>query len=137
MSNITTLNLDDILVDMNMNTTCSSTTTGPYYQNTNPYSTWITTGTGTDTITIADYANGWTGNHALEVKGDANFEGDVKIKGKSLVESLEKIEEKLAILHPNEELEEKWEQLRGLRKMYMDLEKEIIEKEKVWGILKK
>lgn len=92
---------------------------------------------GTDTISIADYANSWTGQHGLEVKGDANFEGDVKIKGKSLVESLEKIEEKLAILHPNEELEEKWEKLRGLRKMYMELEAEIIEKEKIWGILKK
>lgn len=137
MSNNTTLSLDDVLVDMTMNTTYSATAAAPYYQNTNPYSTWITTGTGTDTITIADYANGWTGNHALEVKGDANFEGDVKIKGKSIVESLEKIEEKLAILHPNEELEEKWEQLRSLRKMYMELEAEIKEKEQIWGILKK
>lgn len=73
----------------------------------------------------------------LEVKGDANFEGDIKIKGKSINESLERIEERLAILHPNEELEEKWEQLRGLRKMYMELEAEIIEKEKIWKILKK
>lgn len=107
-------------------------TTGSSGYNYNIYTT-----TGTDTITIADYANSWTGQQALDVKGDANFEGDVKIKGKSLVESLEKIEEKLAILHPNEELEEKWEKLRGLRKMYMELEAEIIEKEKIWGILKK
>ena len=61
----------------------------------------------------------------------------MKIQGKSLKESLEKIEARLAILHPNEELEEKWEQLRGLRKMYMELEQEIIEKEKIWQILKK
>jgi hypothetical protein len=73
----------------------------------------------------------------LHVKGDADFEGDVTIKGKSIKESLEKIEEKLAILHPNEELEAKWEKLRGLRKMYMELEQEIIEKEKMWDILKK
>lgn len=74
---------------------------------------------------------------SIQVKGDAEFEGEVRIKGKSLTESLERIEEKLAILRPNEELEEKWEELRNLRKAYKELEAEIIEKEKVWGILKK
>ena len=73
----------------------------------------------------------------LQVKGDAEFEGDVIIKGKSINDSLERIEDRLSILRPNEELEEKWENLRGLRKMYMELEAEIIEKEKVWRILKK
>lgn len=112
----------------------------------------ITTGTTIGDITLsggytvssgtAGYANDWIINSSLEgnsldVKGDANFQGDVKIKGKSLTESLEKIEEKLAILHPNSELESRWEQLRELRKQYMELEKEIIEKEKIWDILKK
>ena len=76
-------------------------------------------------------------NNSLTVKGDADFEGDLKLQGKSLKESLDAIEARLAILRPNEELEEKWEQLRGLRKMYMELEAEIIEKEKMWAILKK
>lgn len=93
--------------------------------------------TGThDTITLSDY--NWNSlNNTLDVKGDANFEGDVRIKGKSLVDSLEKIEEKLAILRPNEAMEEKWEKLRELRRQYMELEAEIIEKEKIWDILKK
>lgn len=76
-------------------------------------------------------------HNTLEVRGDANFEGDVTIKGKSIADSLGRIEERLAILRPNEELESKWENLRGLRKAYMDLEAEIKEKEKIWGILKK
>ena len=76
-------------------------------------------------------------NTGLQVHGDANFEGDVKIKGKSIADSLERIEERLAILRPNEELEEKWDKLRGLRQMYMELEAEIKEKEKMWAILKK
>ncbi len=114
-----------------------SITDSTYTFPTTPYTT-VTTGSpglmwhATDTILGAN-----TNPGVLQVSGDANFEGDVKIKGKSLVESLEKIEEKLAILHPNEELEEKWEKLRSLRKMYMELEQEIIEKEKVWSILKK
>lgn len=74
---------------------------------------------------------------SLNVKGDANFEGDITVKGKSIVDSLDRIEERLAILRPNEELEGKWENLRGLRKAYMELEAEILEKEKVWKILQK
>jgi hypothetical protein len=94
---------------------------------------WGTT-TGSGTYSIADpNLKGAT----LQVKGDADFEGDLKLKGKSLKDSLERIEERLAILRPNDELEEKWENLRGLRKMYMELEAEIIEKEKMWDILKK
>jgi hypothetical protein len=49
----------------------------------------------------------------------------------------DKIEERLAILHPNEKLEEKWEELKELSKRYKELEKEIIEKEKMWDILKR
>jgi len=91
--------------------------------------------TGTNPITWGDLAQSQKGS--LQVKGDAEFDGDIKIKGKSLVDTLEKIEEKLAIFKPNEKLEEKWEELRELRNRYIELEKEIIEKEKMWDILKK
>lgn len=90
---------------------------------------------GSNGLSWSDLSN--VGPGSLQVRGDAEFDGDVKIKGKSLNKTLEKIEEKLAILHPNEELEEKWEQLRELRKQYMELEKEITEKEKMWDILKR
>jgi len=73
----------------------------------------------------------------LSVKGDADFEGNVTIKGKNLTEAIEKIEERLAILHPNPKLEDKWDELKELGKRYKELEAEIIEKEKVWAILKK
>ena len=79
----------------------------------------------------------WNHNPGLKVNGDAEFDGDVKIKGVSISETLEKIEDRLAILHPNEELEEKWERLRELRREYIELEKDILEKEKIWKILKK
>ena len=73
----------------------------------------------------------------LKVKGDADFDGEVTIKGKSLTDMLDKIEERLAILHPNEKLEDKWDELKELGRRYKELEAEIIEKEKIWAILKK
>jgi hypothetical protein len=92
------------------------------------------TNTGWANITLADPdLQGST----LSVKGDADFEGDVTIKGKSLTDMLDKIEERLAILHPNPKLEDKWDELKELGKRYKELEAEIIEKEKVWAILKR
>jgi len=73
----------------------------------------------------------------LSVKGNADFEGEVTIKGKNLSDMFQKIEERLAILHPNPELEDKWDELKELGKRYKELEAEIIEKEKVWAILNK
>ena len=75
--------------------------------------------------------------NSLSVKGDANFEGEVTIKGKNLTEMFEKIEERLAILHPNPKLEDRWDELKELGKRYKELEQELLEKEKVWNILKK
>ena len=91
-------------------------------------------GTNTSWITQSDPSlKGAT----LSVKGDADFEGEVTLKGKSLTDMFEKIEERLAILHPNPELEDRWDELKELAKRYKELEAEIIEKEKMWAILKK
>ena len=86
-----------------------------------------------DTITLSTIST----PHTLHVKGDAEFEGDIKLKGQSLNDILDKIEERLAILHPNINLEEKWEKLRELRKQYRELEADILEKEKIMEILKR
>ena len=86
-----------------------------------------------DTITLSTIST----PHTLHVKGDAEFEGDIKLNGKSLNDILDKIEERLAILHPNINLEEKWEKLRELRKQYRELEADILEKEKIMEILKR
>ena len=120
--------------------TAASPYTWPY---TSPTSgTYVlTTGTGTGGSNISPgltFNNNWApAEQALHVRGDAEFEGDVKLKGKSLSETLNKIEERLAILHPNEKLEDKWEELKKLGDMYRALEKDIQEKEKIWETLKK
>jgi hypothetical protein len=87
--------------------------------------------------TITTINTGSVGPNVFSVKGDAEFDGDISFKGKSLNETLTKIEERLAILHPNPKLEEKWEKLKELSKQYRELEAEIIEKEMIWNILKK
>ena len=74
----------------------------------------------------------------LKVNGDANFDGDITVKGRSLTQTLEKIEERLAILPPpNLELERDWLELAKLRQQYVELERELLEKQRVFDILKK
>lgn len=62
---------------------------------------------------------------------------DIKIGDVSLINTLNTINHRLAILQVNPELEAKWEELKELGDRYRELEKEIQDKEKVWNILKK
>jgi hypothetical protein len=81
----------------------------------------------------------WSNNANVNIDTDGisiKEGGDIKIAGKSLSEAIEKIEERLGILNPNPELEERWEQLKELRKQYIELEKDLLEKEKLMKILK-
>ena len=55
----------------------------------------------------------------------------------SIPSRLSAIEQKLAIIIPNERLETEWQELRDLGDKYRKLEQEILEKEKLWEIIKK
>ena len=85
-----------------------------------------------DTITLSNPKS-----NTLHVNGDAEFEGDITIKGVKLSERLDKIEERLGILRPNNNLEDKWEKLKALGEEYRRLEKEILEGESIWDTLKR
>ncbi len=94
--------------------------------------------------TASPYVNATTGAwttyqqpNVLKVSGDAEFEGDIKVKGVNLTERLDAIEERLGILRPNNDLEGKWEKLKKLGEEYRKLEKEILEGEQIWDMLKK
>jgi hypothetical protein len=90
----------------------SSALSGPYTFTTNGtgYSQpWVTVGTAAPST--------------LEVKGDANFEGDIKFKGRSLEELFSKIEDRLAILQPDPAKLEKYEALRKAYAHYKLMEK--------------
>jgi hypothetical protein len=99
---------------------------GSAYSNIHSYINWAN-------LTFTD---NYTGN-VVSIKGDAEIDGDLKIKGVSLSDRLDKIEERLSILRPNEELEAKWEELRELSRRYKEVEAEIKDKEKMWAILNK
>lgn len=90
--------------------------------------------------TVSNTTTGWTTYNqpnVLKVSGDAEFEGDIKIKGVSMSDRLDAIEERLGILRPNNDLEGKWEKLKALGEEYRKLEKEILEGESIWDMLKK
>jgi len=85
-----------------------SATTNPYTTN-NTGSYLFSTGAGTQWSTV----NPTSG---LSVKGDADFEGDIKWKGRSLGKLMEKIEDRLAILQEPDP--EKLEKFAALKKAY-------------------
>lgn len=62
------------------------------------------------------------GSSGLHVSSDARFDGDVKIKGVSILETLEKIEKRLAILRPDPEKLAHFESLRKAYEHYKTLE---------------
>lgn len=100
--------------------------------------TLSTTGWNNTTWTTA--ASPYTINSVpsiMKVDCDAEFKGDVKIRGVSLDERLNVIEERLGILRPNNDLEGRWEKLKALGEEYRRLEKEILEGESIWDTLKK
>ena len=84
-----------------------------------------------NTISIGDSSK------ALTVKGEAEFEHDITIKGVKLMETLEKIESRLNILRVDPVLEERWEKLRELGDAYRALEAECIDKDHIIDLLKK
>lgn len=90
--------------------------------------------------TYTNQTTGWTTYNqpqVLKVEGDAEFKGEVTIKGVKLDDRLTAIEERLGILRPNNDLEGKWEKLKALGEEYRKLEQEILEGEKIWATLKK
>lgn len=100
---------------------------------TNAY-TYTTAGTSTNyawntTSTTTSIKN------TLQVKGDSEFEGDIRVQGRSLTEFMDAVEQRLRILRPNAELESEWDQLRELGEQYRALEQQLTEQAEMWATL--
>ena len=90
--------------------------------------------------TLTSAGGNWTTYNQpsiMKVECDAEFNGEVTIRGVRLDERLNAIEERLGILRPNNDLEGKWEKLKALGEEYRKLEQEILEGESIWATLKK
>jgi hypothetical protein len=97
---------------------------------------WNNNTTYSNTVNTT-WTNGYNQPQVLRVAGNAEFEGEVSIRGVKLDERLTAIEERLGILRPNNDLEGKWEKLKALGEEYRKLEQEILEGESIWDMLKK
>ena len=84
---------------------------------------------------------GWNGTSAADLtqSGMLSLKGknaDIDINGKSLMKTLEALEERLNIMVPNPELEKEWDDLKKLGNRYRKLEKKCREKAEMWNKLK-
>ena len=106
-----------------------------------------TTGTNTSaigqTFTIGPNTQSWgnisgtggpyTQSGKLSLTGE---KADIDINGKSMLQWMQKVEERLNILTPNPDLEKDWDDLRKLGERYRKLEKKCKQKAEMWSKLK-
>jgi hypothetical protein len=103
---------------------------------------WLTGASGSNAYTYTGTNTNYAWNttsieNTLQVKGDSEFDGDITVKGRSLTEFMDSVEQRLNILRPNTKLEAEWDQLRELGEQYRELEQQLLEKERMWQTLKK
>ena len=98
----------------------------------------ITPGIGTGSITAN---TSWVNNTLtvptsgrMELKGE---QADIVINGVSLCDTLQFIQDRLNMLQPNQAVEQEWDQLRELGEQYRKLEKQLMEKQQAWDLLRK
>ena len=86
-------------------------------------------------------ASNWTTNTlTVPPSGRMELQGaqaDIVMNGVSLNDTLKLIQDRLCMLRPNPELEQEWDQLRDLGEQYRELEKQLMEKQRAWDLLRK
>lgn len=136
LSKIQTINLDDLIKDISYDDSSMSATSNSTYSG---YGNWpslqpLTTQqisampysagniTINNNVPTYSWGNSTTGQSTLKVKGDAEIDGDIKWKGRSLGEMLETIERRLSILVPDPEKLAHYEALKKAYEHYKTLE---------------
>lgn len=122
-TNITDKDLEDLLnsvtvpVDPLVNVTIGSGTVNSLWTSNTANSYTYSSGIyNSPSIYTVSGSNGTSNSNSnISVQGDAEFNGDIKWKGKSLGKMLESIEKRLAILSPDLE---KLEHFAALKKAY-------------------
>jgi len=108
-------------------------TTGINYPNVTIAPSW--TGTGTSgSWTIDESAITSPASGKIRLEGE---HADIEVNGRSVMQILDSIEQRLGLLKCREDLETEWEELRALGDQYRALVRNIEEKNKMWDTLKK
>lgn len=135
----------------------NTTNTGLFHNSLNDYTSADYTISASDTVTLAG-ATGASYNWNTSVNGINSIDwgnisvtssisqsglmelhgdnADIKINGRSLMDAIGALEQRLNILVPNPELEKEWDELRELGERYRELEKKCKEKGEMWKKLK-
>ena len=90
-------------------------------------------------LTVADPYTFWDTapnlpSGTLQLQGE---DADIIINGTSLSKTLQSLNDRLAILQVNPELEAEFDELQAIAEKYRSLEKKLLEKKKVWAALNK
>ena len=99
--------------------------------------TWDTTGRNTNTTMPSIVATQGSNNASLQVNGDANFKGNLRVKDRELTDWLETVESRLGMLQVNPKLESEFDELKALGDAYRAAEKRFLEQKRLIEILKK
>ena len=84
------------------------------------------------------YHNIFSMSHDIDGKMRITGEdADIELNGVSLKQTLDQLQERMAILQPNPELEKEFKELRDIRQQYIQLEKNLLEKKEMWDRLNK
>ena len=84
------------------------------------------------------YHNIFSMSHDIDGKMRITGEdADIELNGISLKQTLDQLQERMAILQPNPELEKEFKELREIRQQYIQLEKNLLEKKEMWDTLNK
>lgn len=133
------LNDDDVIYS---NITMANSTGGPYTINSGAGSPYTinsgAVGTGY-TWTTGTSAVDWSINSTVDNSGKLVLKGnnaDIEVNGRSLMQAIETLEQRLNIMVPNPELEAEWDELKELGDRYRALEKQCKEKGNMWAKLK-
>lgn len=124
-------NLNDDVIYSNI--TLSNNLSGPYTINSGAVGTgytWTTTGTNSIDWSIGTKVNQ---SGTIELQGQ---DADIVVNGRSLMDAIDALEQRLNIMVPNPELEKEWDELKELGDRYRALEKQCKEKGQMWTKLK-
>lgn len=128
---MSTLNNDTFVYGDDITTI--STTGSPYVINSGAVGagyTWTTTGTNSIDWSVGTSI---TQSATMELKGK---DADIVVNGRSLMDAIDTLEQRLNILVPNPKLEAEWDELKELGDRYRELEKQCKEKGDMWAKLK-